>query len=86
MLKLKKVNHEFFNHLKSASADDYGYSTISEQMQTALWALTNDGTEVPAEIKAYINALPELETAKIPEKLINDNAELPLFFEEYVAE
>lgn len=86
MLKLKKVNHEFFNHLKSASADDYGYSTISEQMQKALWALTNDGTEVPAEIKAYINALPELETAKIPEKLINDNAELPLFFEEYVAE
>ncbi len=86
MLKLKKVNHEFFNHLKSTSTSEYDYTTISEKMQSALWALTNDGTEVPDDIKAYINALPELETEKVPEKLINENAELPLFFEEYVAE
>lgn len=86
MLKLKKVNYEFFRHVKSTSDGEYDYNIISEKMQEAIWALTNYGTELSEETKAYINGLPELEEGTYPEVLVNDGADKPLFFEEYVAE
>lgn len=86
MLKLKKVNHEFFSHLKSTTESQYDYETISNKMQEAIWALTNYGTEIPDDIKAYIKGLPELEAKKVPEKMINNNAELPIYMPEYSAE
>lgn len=83
MLKLKKVNHEFFKFHKSTTEGEYDYNTISEKMQEAVWALTNYGTEIPEDIKAYINGLPELEPGTYPEIVANEDAETPTFFKEY---
>ncbi len=85
MLTLKKVNHEFFItiNLKSTAEGEYEYNTISEKMQEAVWALTNYGTEIPEDIKAYIKGLPELEPGTYPEVVANENAETPTFFKEY---
>jgi hypothetical protein len=86
LLKLKMINYEFFKHLKSSSADAYDYDVISEKMQQALWALTNDGTEVPAELKAYISELPELDKEKVPAQMLDANAELEVYLDEYTEE
>ncbi len=86
LLKLKMVNYEFFNHHKSSSADQFDYEVVSEKMQEALWALTNDGTEVSSELKAYIKSLPELDTEKVPAQMLNESADLEVYLDEYTVE
>lgn len=87
MLTLKKVNHEYFKLLslinKSTTEGEYEYNTISEKMQEAVWALTNYGTEIPEDVKAYIKGLPELEPGSYPEAVANDNVLPPSIFKEY---
>jgi hypothetical protein len=67
-LERKKINIEnFFNpspsaKLKSVSEEDLEYfANIADQLQNAVWTLTNDGKELSQEQVDFIDSLPDEE-------------------------
>lgn len=80
---LRMINYEHYyvnTGLKSAEAIDY--KEITNQLQDAVWSITN-GKGLTDEHIQFIESIPELEPGTYPEGLNDKNAELPLYFEEY---
>jgi hypothetical protein len=78
MLKFKKINFEFYKGSKSNQLSD-----LTNALQEAIWGLTNHGRQVSNEHKEFFRGLPELDRKKIPEKMYNSSAALPVYFDEY---
>jgi hypothetical protein len=83
----KKINFEHYpcSVLKSANIEEVDYPGIVDNLQDAVWALTN-GKGLTNEHITFIESLPELEPGTYPENLDKQPFSLPEFFEEYTPE
>jgi hypothetical protein len=57
------------------------YDEITERLQTIVWNLTNNGIDISADDKAFIESIPELPAEQRPQ--LDENANYPEYFEEF---
>jgi hypothetical protein len=68
-IKHKKVNIEYYlkfvpkAKLKAVAEDDYleTYADIADNIQNAIWQITNDGESLTEEQFSYFSSLPDIE-------------------------
>jgi len=81
----KKVNNEMRNGTFNAgkgTEDGPSYEEITEKLQVIIHNLTNNGIDLAAEDKAFIESIPELSSSEIPQ--LDVNLQYPEYFDEFV--
>lgn len=88
MIGWRKINLEHYSQvstiaaLKSSNEDLATYEEIVENLQDAVWSLTN-GTGLSDEQVNFIKSIPMLEEGTYPEGLDDKTVEPPYYFDEY---
>lgn len=84
LCNLRKINIEHYTVLnnKTGLKATVSYDEITENLQNAVWALTN-GTGLTVEQEEFINSLPLLEDSQLPPNISNLDFEPPYYWEEY---
>jgi len=88
MIGWRKINLEHYTQvgtnaaLKSSNEDLATYEEIVENLQDAVWSLTN-GTGLSDEQVSFIKSIPMLEEGTYPEGLDDKTVEPPYYFDEY---
>jgi len=81
----RKVNFEMLNGTFNAgkgTEDGPSYEEITEKLQAIVHNLTNNGIDLTAEDKAFIESIPELSASEIPQ--LDVNLQYPEYFNEFV--
>lgn len=85
MIGWKKINYEMifgtFASVKGTTIEPT-YDQITDRMQNIVWNLTNNGKDVSAEDKTFIESIPELNSAEIP--VLDEKSQFPEYFKEFV--
>jgi len=87
MIGWRKINYEWiygtFQGGNKGNATEPTYEEITERIQDIVWDLTNNGTEIAAEDKAFIESIPELPSSEIP--TLDANSQFPEYFKDFLA-
>jgi len=86
MIGWRRINYEMiFGKLypdQKGIAEEPAYEEITERVQNIVWNLTNNGINVTAEDKAFIESIPELSASEIPP--IDEQSQYPEYFDEFI--
>ncbi len=85
MIGWRKVNLEHYEQVGSVAqlkADGLDYNTITENLQEAVWSMTNGDGLTETDIQ-FIESIPMLEEGTYPADLDDKTVEAPYRFDEY---
>lgn len=85
MIGWRKINLEHYQQIGTTTAlkaDELTYDEIQENLQDAVWSMTNGAGLIEEQIQ-FIESIPMLEDGSYPEGLDDTTVEAPYYFDEY---